>query len=117
MLHDDPFDNFEPFAEHKKTCAKLLRYLRNLKRKCEPVSTSESIVPSSEDAESSADEFPDSFKLLKNGNADTSQSSDKTITYSKKKNYVKKYVKKTLVSLKDVLSALIPLFLAHHTQH
>lgn len=95
---DDSIDNFEPFASQKQACAKLLRYLRGLKRKCEPVSTSESIAPSSEDAESSADEFPDSFKHLKIGNSDTSQSNDSAINYSKKKNYVKKYVKKTLVS-------------------
>jgi hypothetical protein len=94
----EPIDSFEPFGEQKKTCAKLLRYLRNLKRKCEPVSTSESLHAPSSDAESSADEFPDSFKFLKiGGNTDSSQSNDSAITYSKKKNYVKKYVKKTLV--------------------
>jgi hypothetical protein len=68
--------------------------LRSLKREVEPVS-SESHILSSE-TESSADEFPDSFKLLKvNANQLDGQPKE-TSGYSRKKNYVKKYVKKTL---------------------
>lgn len=89
-------DDFEPFLEQKKTCSKLIRYLKKLKSRSEPVSTSESVQTASTDAESSADEFPESFKMLKVGTSD--QPSDSTMTYSKKKSYVKKYVKKTLVS-------------------
>jgi hypothetical protein len=74
----------------------LIRYLRALKRECEPVSTSESHAPSSDLSDSSADEFPESFKLLKINTTDSHQKDNTTTSHSKKKNYVKKYVKKTL---------------------
>lgn len=93
MAQEDQFDNFEPFCKQKKTCVKLLRYLKNLKRNCEPVSESHTIN-SDLSAESSADEFPESFKLLKLENIDNAQPSDSN---TKKRGYVKKYVKKTLV--------------------
>lgn len=72
----------------------MIRYLRSLKRDCEPIS-SESHAANS-DSDSSADEFPESFKMLKINTVDNSQQKDSTTGHSRKKNYVKKYVKKTV---------------------
>lgn len=90
MVQDD-YDDFEPFFAQKKTCAKLIRYLRTLKHGVEPLSTDSHVFSS--ETESSADEFPESFKLLK---INSNQVDGQTSSHAKKKSYVKKYVKKTL---------------------
>jgi hypothetical protein len=76
-----------PFFEQKRACNKLVRYLRLLKRDCEPDESAATNHPANHNADScsdSADDFPESFKML-NINSNT-----------KKRNYVRKYVKKTM---------------------
>ncbi|KAI6209444.1 hypothetical protein M3Y96_00222100 [Aphelenchoides besseyi] len=92
-LQDDNFDQYEPFCEQKMVCSRLLRYLRKLKQNCEPEPVDESIGRNDSGGSSSdsADEFPESFKLLS-----MAPKAVVVTARTNKRKFVKKYVKKTV---------------------
>ncbi|KAI6244202.1 hypothetical protein M3Y99_00093200 [Aphelenchoides fujianensis] len=94
-VHDDGFDQYdqyELFGEQKSNCNRLLKYLSGLQKNCEPSPHEDSVGFNDHGGSSSdsADEFPDSFKLL------SVAPTPAHAARSRKRTYVKKFVKKTM---------------------